>query len=182
MEEDWNIVLSVLESPNGSEIGYQKVFTASPITIGRAEDNDFILSDPTISRHHAILRITSDYSRVFITDSSSHGTFVSDKKVPPGLGSGFTITDGENIRAGNTLLRFELNLKQSVQSTFVGQVDRSFLDTPPQKMKRSGEQKVAPVSDEIPSVPVEEGSKFNPLYIGVIIVCVLILVYLIFFQ
>lgn len=182
MEEDWNIVLSVLESPNSAEIGYQKVFTTSPITIGRAEDNDFILSDPTVSRHHAILRITNDYSRVFITDSSSHGTFVSDKKVPPGLGSGFTIADGDNIRVGNSLIRFELNLKQSVQSTFVGQVDRSFLDKPPEEMKKSGEQNAVPVSAEMLSVPEEEGTTFNPVYIGVIIVCVLILVYLIFFQ
>ena len=182
MEEDWNIILSVLESPNNSEIGYQKVFTTSPITIGRAEDNEFILSDPTVSRNHAILRITNDYSRVFITDSSSHGTFVSDRKVPPGLGSGFTIADGENIRAGSTLMRFELNLKQSVQSTFIGQVDRSFLDAPPEETKNSGEQKAAPAAPEMPSVPAEEKAAFSPVYIGVIIVCVLILIYLMFFQ
>ena len=136
MEEDWNIVLSVLESPESSIIGQQKVFTTSPIIIGRSEDCGFIVTDHTVSRQHATLRITNDYSRVFITDQSTHGTIVSDKPVPKGLGAGFTIHDGESIRIGNTLLRFELNLKQSVQSTFVGQIDRDFLDKPPEEQPK----------------------------------------------
>ena len=132
MEEDWNIVLSVLESPDSSVIGRQQVFTASPITIGRADECDFILPDPTISRQHATLKITDDYSRVFIIDQSTHGTAVSGKAVPTGLGSGFTIHDSDTIKVGNTLLRFELKLKESVQATFIGKVDRGFLDKPPE--------------------------------------------------
>ncbi len=182
MVEDWNIILSVLESPDSSMIGQQKVFTSSPITIGRAEENDFCFADPTISRNHATLRITNDYSRVFITDTSTHGTIVSGKTVPTGLGSGFTIHDGDNIKIGETLLRFELNLKQSVQSTFVGKIDRSFLDTPPEEQQKPVE-KEEDIDVEDVSLPIKEVKKqFSPIYIGVIIVCVLILVYLIFFQ
>ncbi len=183
MDEDWNIILSVLESPDSSIIGQQKVFTTSPITIGRAEDSDFVLLDPAVSRGHATLRITNDYSRVFITDSSTHGTTVSGKPVPKGLGSGFTIRDGDNIRLGDTLLRFELNLKQSVQATFVGKVDRSFLDAPPEE-HAAPQASSQPESEEPISVPVVEtkNSGLNPLYIGVIIVCIMILIYLMFFQ
>jgi len=181
MEEDWNIVLSVLESPDSSMIGRQKVFTTSPITIGRAEECDFAVTDPTVSRQHATLRITNDYSRVFITDQSTHGTIVSGKVVPKGLGSGFTIHDGDTIKIGNSVLRFELKLKQSVQSTFVGQIDRSFLDKPPEDHKPAEE-----IVDEgveslsIPAVGKKMG--FSPLYIAIIIICVLILGYLIFLQ
>lgn len=182
MEEDWNIVLSVLESPDSSLIGQQKVFTTSPVTIGRAEENDFCIPEPTVSRNHATLRITNDYSRVFITDASTHGTTVSGKAVPKGLGSGFTIHDGDNIKIGDTLLRFELNLKQSVQSTFVGKVDRSFLDTPPEEQQKPVE-KVEDIGVQEVSEPVVEVKKqFSPIYIGVIAICVFILVYLIFFQ
>ena len=183
MEEDWNIVLSVLESPDPAQVGRQKVFTTSPIKIGRADDNDFIVSDPTVSRNHASLRITNDYSRVFITDSSTHGTIVSGKEVPKGLGSGFTIRTGDSIKVGSTLLRFELNLKQSVQSTFIGKVDRSFLDKPPE-VKEEAEA----VSEEEEAVPiytaekVEKTRNVSPLSIVIIVVCVLILIYLIFFQ
>lgn len=182
MEEDWNIVLSVLESPDPSQVGHQKVFTTSPIKIGRGEDSDFVLNDPTVSRAHATLRITNDYSRVFITDTSSHGTTVSDKPVPKGLGSGFTVQSGDTIRLGQSLLRFELNLKQSVQSTFVGKIDRSFLDNPLEPKK---EPAPAPVVEEsapefVPAaVKTRKTSTFS---IVTIVICVLILVYLVFFQ
>ncbi len=182
MEEDWNIVLSVLESPESSIIGHQKVFTTSPITIGRSEDCGFVVTEQTVSRQHATLRITNDYSRVFITDQSTHGTIVSNKPVPKGLGSGFTIHDGDSIRIGNTLLRFELKLKQSVQSTFVGQVDRSFLDNPPEEQRPHIEISKDAVVEKLSMPAREEKKKFNPFYIGVIVVCVLILVYLLFFQ
>ena len=44
MQEDWNIILSVLESPDTSLIGQQKVFSTSPITLGRGEENDLLIS------------------------------------------------------------------------------------------------------------------------------------------
>lgn len=182
MDEDWNIILSVLESPDSSLIGQQKVFTTTPIAIGRAEDSDFILLDPAVSRNHATLRITNDYSRVFITDSSSHGTVVSGKPVPKGLGSAFTIRDGENIKIGDTLLRFEINLKQSVQATFVGKVDRSFLDTPPEEQAQPAEKPQEIEVNKVSAPVAEKKSGLSPLYIGVIVICVFILVYLMFFQ
>ena len=182
MEEDWNIVLSVLESSDSSIIGQQKVFTTSPVSIGRAEDNNLILSDPAVSRNHATLRITNDFSRVFITDLSTHGTTVSGKAVPKGLGAGFTIRDGDNLKLGDTLLRFELNLKQSVQSTFVGKIDRSFLDTPPEEQQKPVEKEENIGVEDVLLHIKEVKKQFSPLYIGVIIACVLILVYLIFLQ
>ena len=182
MVEDWNIILSVLESPEPSAIGQQKVFSTSPINIGRAEENDFIVLDPTVSRHHATLRITNDYSRVFITDQSTHGTTVSGKPVPKGLGSAFTVHDGDTIKIGDTLLKFELKLKTSVQSTFIGKVDRSFLDVPPEVAKKEME-KVTEDEVIVESYKNDEEKKaISPFYMGVIVICILILIYLIFFQ
>ncbi len=182
MGEDWNIVLSVLESPDPSQVGHQKVFTTSPIKIGCAEDSDFILTDPTVSRTHVTLRITNDYSRVFITDTSTHGTTVSGRQVPKGIGSGFTVQSGDTILLGQTLLRYELNLKQSVQSTFIGKIDRNFLDNPPEPKK---EPAPAPVGEDAEPVFVPEAvktRKTSTFSIVTIIICVLILIYLVFFQ
>ncbi|MFC1490046.1 FHA domain-containing protein [Candidatus Latescibacterota bacterium] len=182
MDENWNIILSVLESPDNSIIGQQKVFTTSPISIGRSEDSDFVLLDPSVSRNHATLRITNDFSRVFIIDNSTHGTTVSGKPVPKGLGSGFTIRDGENIKIGDTLLRFEINLKQSVQATFIGNIDRDFLDKPPAEQAQQAVKQPEVEVNNVSAPIVEMKSTLSPFYIGVIIVCILILVYLMFFQ
>ena len=182
MQEDWNIILSVLESPDTSLIGQQKVFSTSPVTLGRGEDNDMAISDPTISRNHAIIRITNDYTRVFITDSSTYGTEVSGKRVPKGPGSGFTINNGDTIKLGSTSLRFELKLKLSVQSTFVGQMDRNFLEESPQPSDSPPVEREVDIQQEEP-ISVEKSQKtLSPLYIAVIIICVLIMVYLIFFD
>ncbi|MFC1528617.1 FHA domain-containing protein [Candidatus Latescibacterota bacterium] len=180
MQEDWNIILSVLESPDTSLIGQQKVFSTSPITIGRAEENDFAISDQSISRNHSIIRITNDYTRVFITDSSTYGTEVSGKIVPKGPGSGFTLTDGDIIKLGNTKLRYELKLKLSVQSTFVGQVDRDFLESP-QPPSESPPQRVVEVQEEEPKSEVKTQKGFHPVSIAIIVICLILLVYLIFF-
>ncbi|GAG04349.1 unnamed protein product, partial [marine sediment metagenome] len=183
MEEDWKITISCIESPDQSFIGYQKVFTSSPIAIGRAENNDMVIPDPAASRNHAILRITTDYSRVFITDMSTHGTEVSGKVVPKGRGSGFTIENGDTIKIGQTVLQYELQLKSSVQSTMIGEIDRSFLDKPPEPAApKEPEPAPAPAPAPVPQpIQAEDTSKkYNPVYIGIIVVCLIVLLYLIF--
>jgi pSer/pThr/pTyr-binding forkhead associated (FHA) protein len=179
MEENWNIVLSVLESPDPSQVGYQKVFTTSPVRIGRAEDSDFVLNDPAVSRTHAALRITNDLSRVFLTDSSTHGTVVEGRQVPKGLGSGFTIQDGETMRLGGSLVRFELNVKQSLQPTIIAAADRSFLDPPDQAITPDEE----PAAEEILQQPAAKSAgRASTLSIITIIVCILFLLYLALFR
>ncbi len=184
MQEDWNIILSVTDSPDSSLIGQQKVFSTSPITIGRGEDNDFTIADPSISRNHSIIRITNDYTRVFITDKSTYGTEVGGKPVPKGPGSGFTLTNGDIIKMGNTSLRFELKLKLSVQSTFVGQqIDRSFLDEekPPSDQAEKEPAEKEPVNSAPPQ-PKTPQSGMNYAYTAIIVISLALLVYILFFA
>jgi hypothetical protein len=85
---------------------------------------------------------------------------------------------------GSTLIKFELHLKQSVQSTFIGKMDRSFLDLPQEPVEPSSPVETDEAFDE-PSAfasDIEKAKGPSKLYIGIIVVCVLILVYLIFFQ
>ena len=179
MEEDWRITLSCIESSDSSFIGHQKSFVNSPITIGRAENNDLIVPDPSASRNHAVLRITSDYSRVFITDMSTHGTDVSGKPVPKGRGSGFTLENGDTISIGQTVLQYEIQLKSSVQSTMIGQINRDFLDKPPEKAPLEAEAEPEPLVPEPAIKIVDESKKSNPIFIGVSVVLLIILIYLI---
>ena len=180
MQQDWTIILSVLESPEPSMVGQQRAFSSSPISVGRAEKNDFILPDPSVSRNHAIIRITNDYSRVFITDSSTYGTEVSGKKVPKGPGSGFTLTSGDIIKFGNTAVRFELKLKESVQSTIVAEVGKNPLDLV--DASSGDDHDVQVQSDTEDTGVIDPKYAISPFYMGVIIVCVLLIVYLIFFD
>ncbi|MBN1292637.1 MAG: FHA domain-containing protein [Candidatus Latescibacteria bacterium] len=180
MEENWVITLSFLESPDKSLIGKQKSFSKSPISLGRAENNDMIVTDPAVSRNHAILRITSDFTRVFITDMSTHGTEVSGKVVPKGRGSGFTLENGDAIKIGNTILQYELKLKSSVQSTMIGTMDRSFLEKAPEVPIEVEEEKEIVDTHKRSAPSFKKENQFSPLYIGIIIICIIILLFLLF--
>jgi signal transduction histidine kinase/putative methionine-R-sulfoxide reductase with GAF domain len=90
--------LSVLEGP-----GKGKTFELrdSVTSIGRTPDNDIQIKDNSISREH--LRITRKGSRYFIEDlNSTNGTFVNDKRVPPGRK--FEVKEGLPISIGRVLV------------------------------------------------------------------------------
>jgi len=178
MDDVWSISLSFLESPDKSFIGKQQSFTNSPISLGRSEDNDMVVPDPAVSRNHATLRITNDFTRVFITDTSTHGTEVSGKIVPKGLGSGFTLENGDTIKFGNTILQYELKLTSSVQSTMIGKMDRGFLDKPQEDKQEEEIEEI--ITPERSSTIQEDSKKFSPLYLSFIVVCLLIILFLLF--
>lgn len=178
MEEDWSITLSIQDSPDKAVIGRQKVFSTSPISIGRADNNDMVIPDPAVSRNHATLRVTNDYSRVFVTDMSTHGTEVSGRIVPKGRGTGFTIESGETIRIGDTLLRYEINLRPSVQATFVGKMDPVILNTPSPKI--DADLKSGDIPEPVFEVDSPRG--FSPLALTIIAICLALMIYLLFFT
>ncbi|MFA6472526.1 MAG: FHA domain-containing protein [Candidatus Latescibacterota bacterium] len=180
MQEDWNITLSILESPDKSLIGRKMVFYRSPISIGRADNNDMVISEPAISRNHAILRITDDYSRVYVTDLSSQGTKVSGKVVPKGLGMGFAIENGDIIKLGDSVLQYILTLKPGVQSTFISKMERSMHDFSPSEMERESEENIS----EMETIDTAESpiTGFSKVSIAIIVFCFILTVYLIYFT
>jgi len=49
--------------------------------IGKATDNDYVLDDPTVSRHHAILS-RNEADELFLEDANStNGTYVNDSQI-----------------------------------------------------------------------------------------------------
>jgi pSer/pThr/pTyr-binding forkhead associated (FHA) protein len=96
-------LLVVLSSP-AIEPGTERELDSSPVTLGRAAENDLVLdADEFASVHHA--RIEPRRDGVWLTDlESTNGTFINGIK----LTRPQKLTPGDVIRVGETDLRFEL--------------------------------------------------------------------------
>jgi ABC-type multidrug transport system ATPase subunit/pSer/pThr/pTyr-binding forkhead associated (FHA) protein len=67
--------------------------------IGRGPDNDLRLDNPTVSRHHAILRRVGSGEQYVVEDlRSSNGTWVNDELIEPGRP--FPLLAGSTLRIG----------------------------------------------------------------------------------
>lgn len=72
------------------------------LTIGREMDNDIVLDDPKVSRHH--VRIDYDGSEYRVLDlNSSNGTYLANNRLLPGVSDVWNPDKG--LRVGNTWLR-----------------------------------------------------------------------------
>ncbi|WP_324192550.1 BTAD domain-containing putative transcriptional regulator [Nocardia transvalensis] len=70
--------------------------------IGRMTDNDLVLDDPKVSRYHA--HIWPSRAGLLIKDlHSANGIYVNEQQID----SGAMLTDGDIVRIGATVLRFE---------------------------------------------------------------------------
>jgi pSer/pThr/pTyr-binding forkhead associated (FHA) protein len=96
-------VLVVLASP-AIDPGTERELDSSPVTLGRASENDLVLdADDFASVHHA--RIEPRRDGVWVEDlDSTNGTFVNGIK----LTRPQKLTPGDVIRVGETDLRYEL--------------------------------------------------------------------------
>lgn len=71
--------------------------------IGRLPDNDIVLDDAEVSRHHAVIIDTG--SSFVITDlQSANGVQVRQERIHPSA----TIGDGDHLRIGGREFTFEL--------------------------------------------------------------------------
>jgi len=69
-----------LEPVSGDMAGRDFPLTKTLISIGRGLDNDLVIDDPRVSRHHA--QITFRHSHYLLRDQrSTNGTFVNDQPV-----------------------------------------------------------------------------------------------------
>jgi NADPH-dependent 2,4-dienoyl-CoA reductase/sulfur reductase-like enzyme/pSer/pThr/pTyr-binding forkhead associated (FHA) protein len=85
------------------------------ITIGREEDNTIILTDPTISRHHAevFLNVQNGKHSCYIHDlQSTYGTLVNQTKI----GEAYLLSHGDRIKLGSTRI-FYIDLQAGKEST-----------------------------------------------------------------
>jgi pSer/pThr/pTyr-binding forkhead associated (FHA) protein len=70
------------------------------VTLGTAEGNDLVLTDPMVSRYHLELRRSG--GRILVTDlGSTNGTQVNEDTV-----SERDLEEGDRITIGHTVLEF----------------------------------------------------------------------------
>ena len=80
------------------------IFSEHGGSIGRSDDNDYVLPDTesVISRTHA--QIAYENARYYLIDLSTNGTFVNDSQDRLEPGRQYLINDGDRILIGNYLL------------------------------------------------------------------------------
>jgi len=87
----------------GADLGTTfKIVRDERCQIGRRSDNDLPLNDDSLSRYHC--EVTYNGKEVTLKDKGSrHGTMVNDKTIRRSI----ELTDGDKIRLGKSVLRFE---------------------------------------------------------------------------
>jgi FHA domain/Protein of unknown function (DUF3662) len=75
---------------------------AGRVRIGRSEEGEIVLVDPSVSRSHAVVEADSRGAIVRDLDSTN-GTFVNDRRI-----EAERLRDGDELRFGNTRMRFEV--------------------------------------------------------------------------
>lgn len=68
-----------LQYKDGKDL--RKLPCRNVIAIGRDRNNDVVLSDPRVSRNHALIRMLSEGGFYLIDSGSSNGSFVNDQRV-----------------------------------------------------------------------------------------------------
>jgi FHA domain-containing protein/TIR domain-containing protein len=73
----------------------RKIFRAEGGSIGRAADNDWVLTDPHVSGRHARLRYVN--GRFFIVDTSTNGTFINSPTNRLDRGNEYELKPGDRL-------------------------------------------------------------------------------------
>jgi serine/threonine protein kinase len=94
------VVGAALQAPQGRiPLGLE------PITIGRASTNQVIISDPSVSSHHASIELKDQ--AYWITDrGSTNGTFLNQQRLVPQVT--FQLHPGDTIRFGKITCSYEV--------------------------------------------------------------------------
>lgn len=98
---------AVTERPNGPVLrgadGWVHPLCALSTRIGRSPDNNIVLADARVSRHHAAIIETGD--RFVIADlNSKNGVYVRDRRIHPSE----TLVSGDVIRVGDQQFTFDI--------------------------------------------------------------------------
>jgi DNA-binding NtrC family response regulator len=86
---------------SGPDVGARQVAESETLTVGTAEGNDLVLSDPTVSRFHLELVAGGDGIRVE-DHASTNGTVFEGARISKG-----TVPAGATLRLGKTTIRVD---------------------------------------------------------------------------
>lgn len=83
---------------------------SSPLRIGRQSDNDIVLKDPSISRHHAVVERLGTGEYVVKDLGALNGVIVNGMRKPE-----FNLKDGDVIELGDLAIKFGLEMDEASQ-------------------------------------------------------------------
>ena len=91
------------------EPGVRHPITSVAFRIGRQEDNDLVVKDPSISRHHAEIHRRRDGTFTITDLESMNGVFVNNKKQRKA-----TLTDGDSVEIGDVAMTFSVQTQDDL--------------------------------------------------------------------
>ena len=82
----------------------QQVASGRPLSIGRTADNDVVLDDPLVSRHHALLHVVGPGQPALLQDLGSfNGSYVNGHRVQGSV----QLAVGSEVIFGNQTFRWD---------------------------------------------------------------------------
>lgn len=137
------------------------------VSVGRAEDNDIVISDQYVGSHHCVLNV---YGNCTITDNSKNGTFINGKRISGTVSLNIFdtvyITGHKIIYLGKAIAVCDNditvnNLSEADVSEIINTelyVDNSFLSRAPRRMEPLDTETV-----EIDDPPAKQKMRRQPL-------------------
>jgi pSer/pThr/pTyr-binding forkhead associated (FHA) protein len=102
-KEDGSRALALFAVQQGPLAGAKIAIPAPVVTIGQSSQNDVVLADDSVSRHHA--RLEYEAGSWLVSDlGSTNGTYLNGDRLPPNVPT--PLPYGANIRFGAVLSRF----------------------------------------------------------------------------
>jgi pSer/pThr/pTyr-binding forkhead associated (FHA) protein len=74
-------------------------FIPGSYIVGRHSKSLLVFTDPSISRHHATVDVSSDGSSIYVTDTSTRGTYHNGTKLAKNAKT--QLQDGDTLRFGD---------------------------------------------------------------------------------
>ena len=111
----------------GDEPAQALIWDTIEITVGRLESQDIVLSDPEVSREHAVFRKRGDRCSVEDLDTTL-GVLVNDRAVKE-----HELQPGDIIRIGSLAIQFaksEEPMRRGANVRFASKSDRSSIPKP----------------------------------------------------
>jgi pSer/pThr/pTyr-binding forkhead associated (FHA) protein len=94
-------------------VGRSLELTAAKTTVGRVEDNQFQLAEPSVSSHHCEIWLKGD-DAVVKDLNSTNGTYINEVQIAAEKET--TLKPGQTLRLGQVELRYETGKKQTDQT------------------------------------------------------------------
>ncbi len=151
---DGRLALDIL---TGTSAGASFPLRPGRFTIGRADDADLCLVDPSVSRHHAVVDVGVD-GQVSIRDqSSTNGTTVEGAPLAPSA----ALPVGQVARFGTVAVSIRVRSELSRGDTSRGDTDRPS-DVPPRPFNRPPRLAPPPSPEPLEIPPTPDASSVRP--------------------